>query len=86
MFLRCFGGVSVMSKMDGLALCGGVEARCVLSRLDSALKPLIPFKKFKESTVELRNLRFLEGAIPARSKALVWSPKEDCWQPRVECS
>jgi hypothetical protein len=66
--------------MGGLALCGGVDARCVLSRLESALEPLIPFKKFKESTVELRNLRFLEGAIPARSKALVRGLEEDCRQ------
>lgn len=65
-----------MSQMGGLARCGGVDARCVLSRLDSALEPLIPFKKFKESTVELRNLRFLEGAIPAKSKALVRSLEE----------
>lgn len=78
--MRFLGGVTGMSKMSALVFRsagGGVDAPCMVFCLDGApLEPLIALKIFTESMVELRSFRFLRGAIPARSKALVRGPRE----------
>lgn len=90
MTLRFFCGVTGISKRFGLAsrgAGGGVDAPCVVFRLDGApLEPLIALKIFTESMVELRSFLFLRGAIPARSKALVRGRGEECQVMVVECA